>query len=192
MKYDRVIIEPHADDAFLSLAGHMKAWAEAGDSVLLATVYGSKARMKESAAFAKKIGADHHALGIPEGGAVDHLDPSCRLTDDRPEIMSLRPLIKRGQIYIPLGLQHAEHKEVRRYFDLRGVVNYYLDTPYYVKPSNADEVQNAVEWLQVQSILRPHASKWNAHKLFVSQSKFFHFNPVKNFHNVPEVVLWNP
>lgn len=192
MTYDHVVIEPHADDGFLSLGGHMKEWVRDGYKVLLVTVYGSEKRMNESAAYAEKIGADHHAVGIPESGSMEVLRPEARLRDDRPEIVKLSPLLNNSEIYIPVGLQHVEHKEVRRYFSKGRDPFYYLEIPYYVKPSNQSEVGEEIDGMKVDSVFRPHASKWSAYELFKSQAKFFHFNPVRDFYNVPEIVLWTP
>ena len=58
------VIEPHADDAFLSLGWSIRQWSQEGRHVGIVTVYTSEEyRVKETQQSAEAIGAEWHGLG---------------------------------------------------------------------------------------------------------------------------------
>lgn len=172
-----IVIEPHADDAFLSMGGHIKQWVKDGHRVEIITVYGNEKRMAEAAEYAKYLGASQFALNYPE----------CNSTKgEAKKLLETDTFTMTGgvdEIYVPLGLFHTEHKEVRAWADREwgetGRLYYYLDMPYAVAQKNRGEVEARLRDLRVSSFLKPHASKFNATKIFKTQSMFFHFNDPK-------------
>jgi hypothetical protein len=74
-----VIVEPHSDDAFLSLHAHILKWVGEGSSVHIVTLEDNPRRSIEAAAYAKKAGATWS-----------------RQTSA-------------GQLILPLGIKHPDH-----------------------------------------------------------------------------------
>ena len=169
-----VVIEPHADDAFLSMGGHIKNWVKYGHNVEIITVYGNEKRIAEAKAYADYIGASHFSYGIPEAGDTQGEAATIEHGAIASDI---------DGIYVPLGLFHKEHREVRNWAEAHwgdtDSLLYYLDMPYAVAQKNREEVNQTLQGLTVESFLKPHASKFNPVKLFKTQSLFFHFNDPK-------------
>lgn len=175
-----LVVEPHPDDAFLSLGWHLeKLWAE-HERVIL-TVYANEKRSKEARAYAEAIGAVSVCMGYKEsnmnsGGAIRR-DPTI-----------LREILAIGadRIIAPLGLQHPDHLRVaasRPANCLR-----YLDTPYLSKQKLASILRIKTEGYTINSICFPPRSKWRRSDIYKSQSKFFYFN-LEKMYNLPEIVL---
>ena len=54
----RVVLEPHSDDAFLSLHNTIRNWLKIGDSVTIITVLsGTRKRADDAAKYANAVGA---------------------------------------------------------------------------------------------------------------------------------------
>jgi hypothetical protein len=176
-----VVIEPHADDAFLSLGGHIKNWVKAGEEVTIVTVYsGTRKRAADAEAYARSVRAGWVGLGYVEAGSTASAAP---LGD------GLR-LPKADRYYSPLGIKHHEHYLVTDFARMEAKnLLYYLDQPYALTQSNGEEVNFKMRGRFIQSYLRPHASKWNAIPLFKDQAKFFHFNPAEKLKACEEMVL---
>lgn len=166
------VVEPHSDDAFLSLGGHIEAWAKEGKSVRIVTVYCDKKRAREARAYANAVGADHDYLLLKEGEVV------------RPG--DLTPLLF-GQAIFPLGIKHPDHRRVRvaAPFDTW----LYLDTPYQSTQANGPEVNSLAKGLPMVSFLKPPSRKWRHIPLFKSQSLFFHYNPAEKLSQSTEIIL---
>jgi hypothetical protein len=173
-----VVVEPHADDAFLSLHGHMLRWRKAGVEVRIVTVYGDDRRMDEAAAYAASIGATHCPIGVPEGGMGNGV---------RWEAEPLPDLRLRGDVLIfPLGVQHPEHRTTAAAAPA-GAYRY-VEQPYALTTANAEEVAAKAFGRPVLSWLRPNGSKYARARLFRTQAMFFHRN-LDRLRSAPEVVL---
>lgn len=189
-----IVIEPHADDAFLSLGGHIEMWTKKtpGARVTIVTVYsGTRKRERDAAAYAEAVGAAWLGLGAEEPD-VDGRKAMRALAawryDPPPKGDTL-------DVYIPLAFANPEHAHVRtavegRLADL-GLPPplYYLDQPYASVQANGDDAQGTLFDTVVVSYLRPPARKYRHIPLFKDQAKFFHFNPAgKLQHNIELIV----
>ena len=173
------LIEPHADDVYLSLHHHFihdkSIWA--GMEKTIITVYGNKQRAAEGAMYAGLVKAEHFCLGCVEGGGLGK--PSGEI----PPPKTWRVQFKPGDTLVfPLGLQHPEHLAVRSLIKklpgrdkLR--VLYYLDSPYYSKQKLSGEILEAVAGLKVVSLLWAGKSKEKHAHIFKSQGRYFFNHP---------------
>ena len=179
-----LIVEPHADDAFLSLHGHMTSWVKQGIVVDILTIYSSPKRDREGGEYAKKIGAVYRSLTIQD---QSHLGTAPRPI---PEIASWEiDLSGETQLVFPLGLQHPDHLQVA---SLAPVGAWrYLEVPYYTKQKNQQRLAEEAQGMVLKSIGCPRKTKWVNCKIFKSQSKFFYFNPPESLHPTPEIVLFS-
>ncbi|MBB76574.1 MAG: hypothetical protein CMJ75_18875 [Planctomycetaceae bacterium] len=159
-----VVVEPHADDAILSMGGHIERWVKDGDPVTILTVYGNPKRDAEAKAYAEAVGASHIALGLAEGTPLEEHAGEFVFPEDTVLIF-------------PIGIQHPDHIEVASLADEDDWR--YLDQPYGSKVGNAEEVIEKTTGLAVHSLFRPHARKYRHVKLFKTQSKFFYYNDPK-------------
>jgi hypothetical protein len=160
------IIEPHADDAFLSVGGHIETvWKE--DDVIIVTVFsGTRKRAHDARDYAEAVKSSWMGLGWVEGEGID---------------LSLSaPLPKVDRYILPLGVQHPEHilvrSEIERVFP-ENIYEYYVDQPYAQKVSNSKDVTNRLQGMCLTSHVRPNARKYRHIPLFKDQAKFFHYNP---------------
>lgn len=197
-----IVIEPHADDAFLSLGGHIERWIKAGSLVRIVTVFsGTRKRGRDAEAFSTAVGASWVGLGAREpdaGGAPE--EGKRALFGKLVELISTakkedpkREIILAG----PLGIKHPEHREVRQVLEDNVVTSkgvklwYYLDQPYAATQANGEEVNVLLGGLRVVSYLRPNARKYRHIPLFKDQAKFFYYNPaeklVSNIELISEV-----
>lgn len=173
-----IIVEPHADDAFLSMGGIIERETKLGTKITIVTIYsGTRKRAVDAKAYADAVGASWIGLGAVEnGGGIDggvgNFEPLWR-----NEIFE--PLIHRRFI-VPLAIEHPEHFAVRLAFEelrLPMPLWYYVDQPYATKLKNQAKVSEALYGKRIVDIYRPGAMKYRHTKLFKDQSKFFHFNP---------------
>lgn len=174
------VIEPHSDDAFLSLHQHIKNWIKEGQEVSILTIYSSHKRDAEGRAYAESIGAGYKSLTIPWGNG---------LKDKIPILPSFKTwgIGNYTQLVFPLGLQHPEHLAVRSHAPKS--CWFYLDTPYQAKQKLAEDLQAKIENMKVVSILYPNKIKWKSIDFFKSQAKFFYFNPASKLQGIPEILL---
>lgn len=161
------VIEPHADDAFLSLGAHLDAWAGTGAKVTIVTVFsGTRTRGRDAARFARAVDAEWVGLGLTESGSMD---VSQRFSGDDFRGLGDEP----GHVRVwPLGLRHAEHRAIASAApdeDMR-----YLDQPYATRPRCSAEVDTMLFGRLVNSYLAPGAAKARHVDLFKDQSLFFH------------------
>ena len=102
----RVALEPHADDAYLSLHNTMKNWLKNGDQVTIVTVYsGTRKRAIDAQNYASSIGASWVGLGYDEGDEFTKLEFRDKLNPLYDEDI---------QLYVPFGIQNEEHQNVKR------------------------------------------------------------------------------
>lgn len=182
-----VVFEPHADDAFLSLGGHIERWIADGDRVQIVTVYsGTRKRGRDAQSYAEAVGAEWGGAGIEEGGSKN----PHRLFQG-----VFRGFQHPGALhYGPLGFAHPEHDEVRKFlaWDLDAPLLLYLDQPYAMTQKNSEAATQAMVGLEVVSYFRPPARKYRHCPLFRDQSLFFRYNPPEKLKNTFEMILRRP
>lgn len=163
-----LVVEPHADDAYLSVGWHVESlWAE--HQVAILTVYSDEKRDAESKVWADKVGADHTSLGLPLTNMAEEYDGTTE-----PKLLEFCTTTAWDVLVIPVGLQHPDHIKTRE--TLKHLQAWhYLDTPYCSKIKNAEEMNEALQGSQIVSIAMPHGRKWRHIPLYKSQSKFFYF-----------------
>ena len=165
-----IVVEPHSDDAWLSLGEHILRWVENGDDVTIVTVFGDDRRMREAALYAHSVGAEHIAIGLPEAGKGLREKWTTEIPKGALDWLPKVP----GVLVVPLGLRHPEHIAVSRSF----LVDKwrYVELPYALTQSNADEVNEAISGRWVLS-WRPRSARANASaRIFKSQSMFWRNN----------------
>jgi LmbE family N-acetylglucosaminyl deacetylase len=161
------IVEPHSDDAWLSMGQHLLQMRERGQEVTIVTVYGNAKRLREARDYATYIGARHHAIGIPENDLGANESYETELPRGLLDGID-------GIVIGPLGLQHPEHRAVARALPI-GVLRY-VDLPYSRKQVLAPEVTRVLTGHEVVSWL-PRSAMANAPAaIFKSQSQFWRFN----------------
>ena len=180
-----VVVEPHPDDAFLSLGWHLEhVWRNTERWIV--SVYANTQRAAEGQAYATSVGAQYLCLGLDES-RMDSAASPIRPVAELEDVLSRF----RGAVwYFPLGLQHPDHLRVAASRPV-GAMRY-LDTPYQCKQKLAEDLQRKVEGMGVVSLCYPGLRKWRHIPLFKSQAKFFHFNPKESLKGVPETVLESP
>lgn len=190
---DWVVVEPHADDAYLSLGATLTRRAEAGHSDVVVTIFGGTPAPKgttrgdESAAWCRTIGVDHVSLGLVESGSGVAGDSSIEILSPDLIVDSVAAAADRDvEVVLPLGLQHPEHLAVAMLpipCDLR-----YLDAPYGNKLKLATEIELLLVGREIVSWVRPRSSDYRHSRLFASQSTFFLYNKPDALMRTVEVV----
>lgn len=200
----RIIIEPHADDAFLSLGGHIEKWAKEGKSpTTIVTVYsGTRKRGRDASSYAAAVRASWTGLGAKEPD--DEGQPgegSAALRAGLEEVVQERAAsdaLGRLDIIVPLGIKHQEHKEVRsaveamivKFRKMQAGLFYFLDQPYAATQSNGAEVEGLIQGRHIESYLKPHARKYRHVPLFKDQAKFFYYNPPEKLVGNVEMIVY--
>lgn len=182
-----IVIEPHADDVFISLGGHIESMWESYE-ILIVTVFCDPKREQEAKDYAEIMGCENVCLC-----AAGHRDMKEEGEGRNiPELQEYLEEAGEGEIIGPLGLQHPDHKSVRTTLDWfrtqREILGVYCDIPYYTKLLNQSEAFSEMSGREVKSVLTPGKRKWRHREIFKSQAKFFHFNPLWE-HKIPEIVL---
>lgn len=184
------VVEPHADDAFLSLGFHIETWTyKLRKQVTIVTVYsGTRKRGAEAEAYARSVGARWVGLGFTEAG-LGAKDINAKPRPLPTNVFTRANLVQSpSDFWIgPLSIRHPEHFEVRRRMPSDAL--YYLDMPYAYTPKNAPLVTKALAEHVVVSWMRPPKRKWTGVSFFKDQSKFFFFNPVTTLENTFEMLL---
>jgi hypothetical protein len=180
------VIEPHSDDAFLSLGWSMRQWVAEGRRVEILTVHSiDDERAAEAKAFADAIGASWRGLDVP-GTTLEKIQAGIPL---EPLPDPLLPEDARGadacRIW-PLGLLHVEHEAVaaRAGGDL-----HYVDIPYMLDREHQDEVNARLAGRTIEWWLRPPPEKWDDAACFPSQANLFRYYPIEGLVNVPEILV---
>ena len=194
MKNTITIIEPHGDDAFLSLHQHMTNWIKDGKRVIIVTVLsGTRKRARDSLAYAESIGATWIGLGYDELVDWRSLIKDAKFQPETGGLLSEYINPSDVDVIVPIAIQHEDHITVREWVEQTypHPIKYYLDIPYYLKSKNEDEVQIKIQDMKTLSIIKPKFTKglekyW---KCFKDQSKFFWMNPPEGYMNIPEIIL---
>lgn len=169
-----LVVEPHADDAFLSLGGHIEQWVKEGRRVKILTVFsGTRKRASDAQAYATAVRAEWEGWGYPEGEPL-------------PTDLPLLPV--EFQVILPLALTHPEHILVRERLEQMGDW-FYLDQPYGSIQKNAATATNLLLSKQVVSFRHPGIRKYRHIPLFKDQAKFYHFNPADKLTRTFELIV---
>lgn len=182
-----VVVEPHADDAFLSLDGHIDRWNKMRIPVMIWTIAsGTRKRAEDARTYAGLKRARWEGAGLKDteitvDAVTDWLEEAILTIMDRHP-----PLF-----VVPLGIQNADHKAVRQAFEEADglALQYYLDQPYASLCKNSTEVEAAAYGKRVNSWIRPRATKYRHIPVFKDQAKFFYYNPAEKLANNVEVVF---
>lgn len=169
------VVEPHPDDAWLSLGWTIEQWIGEGRPVRIVTVYSEPRRAAESAAYAREIGAGHVALGLPPHGGGLKGGWSC----EPPPVSVLDGIrTEPPEFWVwPLGLEHPEHRAVALLgLNSRLAHASYLDLPYAGKQKNREAVHRLLAGREVRTFTPPSARKWRHASTYHSQSLFLHRN----------------
>lgn len=178
-----IVVEPHADDAFLSVGWHLQKLWEGIDKTII-TVFSDPRRTKEANSYAEAVGATSVVLGLAEAKMLS--GEKSRAIQPLREWLN-ENLQESDQVYFPLGLQHPDHISVAL---TRPAGAYrYLDTPYQAKLKLSEELLKKAPGMSIQSICFPPKNKWKHIPLFKSQAKFFHFNQDLKESKLPEIIL---
>lgn len=171
---DLIVVEPHADDAFLSLGTHIEEWSKAGKRVRIVTVFsGTRKRASDAQAYATAAGAEWEGWGYVEG---------------EPLPADLPALSAQARVILPLGLFHSEHVAVRDALAGPGRW-YYLDQPYAIIQKNGPAATDLLEGRRVVSYRKPGVRKFRHIPLFKDQAKFFHYNPPEKLIQTCELIV---
>lgn len=180
-----VVVEPHCDDAFLSVGWHLQhVWKEEQRTIV--TVFSEPKRSSEAKAYADHIGAASIALGLTETPMAEN--SRRRII---PELRDCLRALQADWLVFPLGLQHPDHVNVALTcpeYNRDTQPLFYVDTPYQTKQKLAEEIKDKTHGMVLWSMYYPGAMKWKLIPIFKSQAKFFHFNPMTNL-RIPEIVL---
>lgn len=175
-----VIIEPHADDAYLSLHEHIKGWIKEGAEVTIITVFsGTRKRYRDASNYANSVKACWSGLGYIESGG----------TQEPPAAFDLRAIhAYPGHKIFPLGIAHREHVAISDCAQDFEDVFFYVDAPYHTIQKNKDDLYRAIIGKTVKSIIQPGANKFKSSELFKDQTKFMYFNKQKIIQGMEIVV----
>lgn len=171
-----VVVEPHADDAYLSLGAHIERWTGDGEKVAILTVFsGTRKRAVDAETYAQRVGAYWMGLGLVESGGSEVVDLP---------VLDLPPY---RRIIFPLGLHHPEHKAVAA--QAPADASFYVETPYQLVQANNDELAALIVGREIVSWRTPPMRKWRHHGVFKDQAQFMRFNPPSALARAPEVIV---
>lgn len=174
-----VVVEPHSDDAFLSLGWHIENWIRDGHPVHIITLYPVNRRsLLDARDYAKAVDASWTGYEMQTGPM-----PKQRI--------KLPP----GQLILPLGgapldqTSHTQdHWNVRCWLERPGCW-YYLDQPYAIVQKHSIRFAKMLTGMNVISYSKPPIRKWRHIPLFRGQAKFFHFNPAEKLKQTCELIV---
>jgi hypothetical protein len=179
-----LVVEPHADDALLSLGGSLELWRKEGKRTGVLTVYSStRRRGLEAFRYARAIGAEHFEGGYTEDeGGLEERDVEI------PEL-DLEEISELGwdEAIWPLSICHPEHRAVAINAPAGSLL--YVDQPYETIQKNGPELRRRIVGRRVEWWLRPHKRKWRHIPIFKDQARFFYFNNAEKLSRSVEVVV---
>jgi hypothetical protein len=182
------VIEPHADDAFLSLGGSIHEWAGEGRDVEVVTVFTSdQARARETERWAASVGARWRGLGHEQRDTA-RLTRAAKTVLDLPTPLLPAEMMSASACRIwPLGFQHPDHIAVATCAPERDLR--YLETPYQLSLPSQPKVRQALEGRTIEWWLVPPRAKWEGSRFFESQTRLFEWFSPDVLQMVPEVVV---
>jgi hypothetical protein len=174
----KIIIEPHADDAFLSLGGHIEKWNKQETTKIITVFSGTRKRAIDASLYSKEVGSLWSGLGLDE-------------TKDSFDLELLKKLIgEEDDLFIPLALTHPQHTEVRDKIEsVYQNVFYYLDQPYALIQKNSNLISEKIKGLYCYSFYKPNSKKYRHIPLFKDQQKFFYYNPLEKLKEITEMIF---
>lgn len=183
------VVEPHSDDAFLSLGGHIEQWIEQGRKVTILTLVPVKKNSLPNAQeYAARVGADWRGFSFLGGNTPWSLY--------KPPVKPWPP--EHSRVVLPLGvapLDQTEHTQdhwnIRKWLQYPGCW-YYLDQPYAIVQKHRERVNDFLRGMQVVSYVKPSAQKWRHIPIFTAQSKFFFYNPEEKLRQTVELIVRSP
>jgi LmbE family N-acetylglucosaminyl deacetylase len=182
------VVEPHSDDAWLSLGGHIEGWVKAGQLVRIVTVFADAdpegKRWAEAARYARTVGAQWLGVGLAESGKGIATDWTPDV--DPADLAGRLRVAEVGTVVYPLGIRHPEHKAVAACAP-PGALRY-VEQPYASKVRNGPEVTGLLAGRQVVSWQRPHSRKYRHADVFASQRRFW-FHEADSMAGSPEVLV---
>jgi hypothetical protein len=180
----RVVVETHADDAYLSLGSFLRDWAGEGPLMLVTVCSGTRDRAKDAARFADEIGADWFGLGL-----VDQVNNGDGVAEFPPGVAEdLAKLAGSGVTMLgPLGLGHPEHRATAAALPPGSLR--YLDQPVAGKRKSRREVEDALRGRTVEALRIAGVRDFACHDLFRDQARFMFYNPPKALAGLPQVVV---
>lgn len=189
-----VLVEPHADDIYLSCHQHAVDWVKEGKVVVIVTVFsGTRKRARDGTSYADAIGATWIGLGFDEFAEPDIRNAYLNTPFDcLPGNLSLIYEASEVQVVSPLGIQNPDHQAVREWLKASNdQLRYYAEIPYYTKLKNQEEVNGLIVGKVIDSIKKPKHTKADEKywKCFKDQAKFFHFNPPESYKDIPELLV---
>lgn len=181
-----IVVEPHSDDAFLSLGSHIERWVQEGKQVTILTMVPVKKNsLKDAETYAAAVGARWQGFKYP-GGNVDWEDYRWPFHKWPPP---------HSTVILPLGvapLQQTEHTQdhwnIRQWLQYPGCW-YYLDIPYALVQKHRERVNTMLAGMEVVSYEKPPARKWRHVPIFTAQAKFFYFHPAESLKAAIELVV---
>lgn len=174
-----IVVEPHADDAYLSLHEHLVRWKRRNFTITILTVQSAvKNRAEEARTYADTLGVKWIGLGFDYAELPEKIDFSL-VPGYAPET---------SRVIAPLGIQHSDHVYIRSILRPDLV---YFDIPYAFKQKNQDALNAIVANRVFDSFYVPHHTKrdkkyWGC---FKSQSGFFFYNDPATLSKMPEICL---
>jgi hypothetical protein len=181
-----LVVEPHADDAFLSVGQHIENWVKQGIRVVIVTVFSAtRKRAEDAAAYAKAVGAEWNGLGFVEGEPL----PNNAVGASFPDLFPGTDTGKDWQVILPLGITHPEHIAVRGWLEDCFNAQFYVDQPYAIIQKNNDLITNLLVGREVVSYCKPGIRKYRHIPLFKDQAKFYHYNPPEKLVQTCELIV---
>lgn len=182
-----VVVEPHADDAYLSL-GELIATRALGPVTIVTVFSGTRRRGDDAREYARAVGAEWVGCGLVEsgggvdGGEVETIDSQC-IRD------ALSGAVGDGSTVVwPLGIRHPEHRAIAALADPGDA--FYLETPYQLRSANQEEISERLRGREVLYWKRPDwRKKFVHHARFRDQGLFMHRNPPKDMAGAVEVIV---
>lgn len=177
-----LVVEPHADDAFLSVGQHIEDWVRDGREVRIWTVFsGTRKRASDAQAYACSVGAHWMGSNLVEGEPIG-VDLRFQIPADTSEMV------------LPIALTHPEHVAVREALEgfLVAPLRYYLDQPYAIIQKHSELVTERLRGMEVVSYRKPGKRKYRHIPLFRDQVKFFHYNPAEKLLQTCELIVRRP
>jgi hypothetical protein len=182
-----VIVEPHPDDAYLSLGASIRTWTGDGRRVHVVTVYSADARRAEEArAWAAAAGASWSGLGHRWAEVSGLTTPEAVPALPRPLLTPDLLADDRVRIW-PLGIGHPEHAEVASHAEAEDLR--YIDTPYQLDPSHQRALGRALVGRSVAWWMAAPSAKWPDRVHFPSQEALFDLITRERLGAVAEVVV---
>jgi hypothetical protein len=181
-----VIVEPHSDDAFLSLGAHIEQWIQEGKQVTILTMVPVKKNsLRDAETYADAVGAYWQGY--------NYIGGDCDWKEMLKPVHTWPP--PDSTVILPLGvapLQQTEHTQdhwnIRQWLQYPGCW-FYLEQPYALVQKHRERVNEMLAGMEVVSYAKPPARKWRHIPIFSAQAKFFYFHPAEKLKATVELIV---